>query len=444
VRSTITRQPLLEGSHVHAVTVRDVRKRFGSTDALSGVDLDVEEGETLGLLGPNGAGKTTLVRILATLLPPDGGQARIFGHDVVTEAHVVRRMIGLTGQYAAVDELLTGRENLRMFGELFHLRSRDARLRADDLLERFDLMDAADRPARTYSGGMRRRLDLASSLLVRPELLFLDEPTTGLDPRSRNAIWEVAQSLVAEGTTLLLTTQYLEEADQLADRIAVIDHGRIVAEGTADELKRRIPGGHVRLQFPDADASVPRAAVVHLFAYPEAASYHHGEHPEVVLVHQLMLQQRPVQLTGTELEDVLTRLLLELGDLLDHVRARHHGHDDVPVREIARAIDERRPVLDEGPEAPVALIMDRAYEGDETRQLALDLGFTPVVPPRTGRINPWSYDEILYRRRNEIERLFRRLKGFRRIFSRFEKLDVMFTAFIHFALVVEALRPGIT
>jgi daunorubicin resistance ABC transporter ATP-binding subunit len=262
VRSTITRQPLLEGSHVHAVTVRDVRKRFGSTDALSGVDLDVEEGETLGLLGPNGAGKTTLVRILATLLPPDGGQARIFGHDVVTEAHVVRRMIGLTGQYAAVDELLTGRENLRMFGELFHLRSRDARLRADDLLERFDLMDAADRPARTYSGGMRRRLDLASSLLVRPELLFLDEPTTGLDPRSRNAIWEVAQSLVAEGSTLLLTTQYLEEADQLADRIAVIDHGRIIAEGTGDELKDQVGERIVRVLLEDpGDRAAAVAAI---------------------------------------------------------------------------------------------------------------------------------------------------------------------------------------
>jgi daunorubicin resistance ABC transporter ATP-binding subunit len=227
---------------MQAVTVRGVRKRFGTTEALAGVDLEVAQGEVLGLLGPNGAGKTTLVRVLATLLPPDEGEARIFGLDVVSQAATVRQRIGLTGQYAAVDELLTGRENLRMFGELFHLTTRDARRRADELLERFDLTDAADRPARTYSGGMRRRLDLASSLLIRPKLLFLDEPTTGLDPRSRNAIWEVTRELVAEGTTLLLTTQYLEEADVLADRIAVIDHGRIIAEGTGDELKDRVGG----------------------------------------------------------------------------------------------------------------------------------------------------------------------------------------------------------
>ena len=235
-----------------AVSVSHVRKRFGSTEALSGVDLEVAEGEVLALLGPNGAGKTTLVRVLATLLQPDGGSATIFGHDVVREGGRVRRMIGLTGQYAAVDELLSGRENLRMFGELFHLRARDARQRADELLERFDLVDAADRPAKTYSGGMRRRLDLASSLLVRPRLLFLDEPTTGLDPRSRNAIWEVTRELVAEGTTLLLTTQYLEEADQLADRIAVIDHGRIIAKGTGDQLKDEVGGQVVDIMLSNA------------------------------------------------------------------------------------------------------------------------------------------------------------------------------------------------
>jgi daunorubicin resistance ABC transporter ATP-binding subunit len=238
-------------SQASAVTVQGVRKRFAGTDALAGVDLVVEEGEVLGLLGPNGAGKTTLVRVLATLLPPDSGTAEVFGHDVIGQADVVRRSIGLTGQYAAVDELLTARENLTMFGELFHLSRREARRRSDDLLERFDLIDAADRTAKTYSGGMRRRLDLASSLLIRPRLLFLDEPTTGLDPRSRNAIWEIIRDLVAEGTTLLLTTQYLEEADVLADRIAVIDHGTIIADGTGDELKDQVGGQVVDIVLHD-------------------------------------------------------------------------------------------------------------------------------------------------------------------------------------------------
>ncbi len=245
-----------------AVSVEGIRKRFGSTDALVGVDLRVEEGEVVGLLGPNGAGKTTLVRVLATLLAPDEGRASVFGIDVVRDADAVRRSIGLTGQYAAVDELLTGRENLKMFGELFHLSGRDARRRADELLERFSLADAADRPARTYSGGMRRRLDLASSLLVRPRLLFLDEPTTGLDPRSRNAIWDVTRELVAEGTTLLLTTQYLEEADQLADRIAVIDHGRIIAEGTGDELKDHVGGQVVDVNFVEVSDTERACALI--------------------------------------------------------------------------------------------------------------------------------------------------------------------------------------
>ena len=236
------------------VQVEGLVRTFGDVRALDGVDLVLRRGNVLGLLGPNGAGKTTLVSVLATLLPPSSGTARVLGMDVTDQARSIRRRIGLAGQYAAVDELLTGRENLRMFGELFHLRPRDAARRADQLLERFGLADAADRRAGGYSGGMRRRLDLASSMLIRPELLFLDEPTTGLDPRSRSQIWDTIRELVQMGTTLLLTTQYLEEADQLADRIAVIDHGRIIAQGTGDELKEQVGGQLVEVVFAaDAD-----------------------------------------------------------------------------------------------------------------------------------------------------------------------------------------------
>jgi ABC transporter DrrB family efflux protein len=239
-------------SFASAVQVEGVTKRFGATVALAGVDLEVVEGTVFGLLGPNGAGKTTLVRVLATLLAPDAGSARVFGHDVVHEAPAVRELLGLTGQFAAVDEILTGRENLQMFGRLFDLSPAEARQRTSELLERFELADAADRPARTYSGGMRRRLDLASSLLTRPRILFLDEPTTGLDPRSRNEIWAIVRELVREGTTLLLTTQYLEEADQLADRIAVIDHGRVIAQGTGNELKDRVGGQILEVELTSA------------------------------------------------------------------------------------------------------------------------------------------------------------------------------------------------
>ena len=245
-----------------AVHVEGLVKRFRTTTALAGVDLDVEEATVFGLLGPNGAGKTTLVRVLTTLLAPDAGRAEILGRDVVRDAAGVRELVALTGQFAAVDELLTGRENLQMFGRLFDLSAADAGRRANELLERFDLADAADRPARTYSGGMRRRLDLASSLLTRPRVLFLDEPTTGLDPRSRNEIWSIVRELVRDGTTLLLTTQYLEEADQLADQIAVIDHGRVIAQGTGSELKDRVGGQFLEVELvSSAERERARAAL---------------------------------------------------------------------------------------------------------------------------------------------------------------------------------------
>ncbi|CAN5500392.1 daunorubicin resistance protein DrrA family ABC transporter ATP-binding protein [soil metagenome] len=227
--------------------VKIYRSRRSEVRALDGVDLAVEEGTVLGLLGPNGAGKTTTVRILATLLKPDAGHATVAGFDVVRQAQELRRVIGLSGQYAAVDENLTGRENLWMFGRLYQLASAEARRRADELIHQFDLYDAADRIVKTYSGGMRRRLDLGSALIGRPSLLFLDEPTTGLDPRSRLGMWDVIRSLVRDGTTLLLTTQYLEEADELADTIAVVDHGRIIARGTADELKATVGGERIEV-----------------------------------------------------------------------------------------------------------------------------------------------------------------------------------------------------
>ncbi len=230
------------------IAVEGVSKSFGDVQALKNVDLRVEKGTVFGLLGPNGAGKTTLVRVLTTLLRPDEGRATIDGHDVRQEAEAVRRIIGLSGQYAAVDENLTGFENLSMVGQLYHLGRKAARERARELLESFDLEEAGDRQAKTYSGGMRRRLDLAASLVTSPPVLFLDEPTTGLDPRSRLQMWDVIKELVKGGTTLLLTTQYLEEADTLADRIAVIDHGEIIAEGSADELKSEAGGDVLELR----------------------------------------------------------------------------------------------------------------------------------------------------------------------------------------------------
>ncbi|MGN6333047.1 MAG: ATP-binding cassette domain-containing protein [Motilibacteraceae bacterium] len=235
-----------------AIVAEGLVKQYGEVRALDGVDLAVPEGTVLGLLGPNGAGKTTTVRVLTTLLRPDVGRAWVAGIDVVERPKEVRRVMGLSGQYAAVDEYLTGRENLEMVGNLYHLGRRSSRARAGELLEQFSLSDAADRPVKTYSGGMRRRLDLAGALVADPVVLFLDEPTTGLDPRSRNDLWEVIRGLVAGGTTLLLTTQYMEEAEQLADNIVVIDRGTIIAEGTADQLKLQVGGERLEVVVSDA------------------------------------------------------------------------------------------------------------------------------------------------------------------------------------------------
>jgi daunorubicin resistance ABC transporter ATP-binding subunit len=247
---------------IPAIETERLTKSFGSTQALSGLDLTVPQGGILGLLGPNGAGKTTAVRVLATLLRPDSGHARVLGADVVRQAAEVRSRIGLTGQYAALDDYLTGRANLVMIGQLSRLSRPQARHRADELLARFDLTQAAGRAVKTYSGGMRRRLDLAASLIGRPQVLFLDEPTTGLDPNSRAVMWEIIRELAADGTTLLLTTQYLDEADQLASQIAVIDAGRVVAEGTADQLKAKVGEDRIAVQLvPGSDLAVAVAVV---------------------------------------------------------------------------------------------------------------------------------------------------------------------------------------
>ena len=255
-----------------AILVEGLVKRYGKVVALDGIDLHVPPGTVLGLLGPNGAGKTTAVRILTTLLGPDGGKATVAGFDVVRQAEELRHVIGLAGQNAAVDENLTGLENLEMVGRLYHVPGPEARRRGEELLERFELTNAAHRTAKTYSGGMRRRLDLGASLVGQPQVLFLDEPTTGLDPRSRLEMWDIIRELVTEGTTLLLTTQYLEEADRLADKIAVIDLGKVIAEGTSDELKARVGGEVLALSVTDRERAAEEG--------PEGEASEDGDSPK--------------------------------------------------------------------------------------------------------------------------------------------------------------------
>jgi ABC-2 type transport system ATP-binding protein len=298
-----------------AISVTGLVKSFGDVRALAGVDLEVPPGSVLGLLGPNGAGKTTAVRVLTTLLRPDAGTVRVTGLDVVRDAVELRSRIGLAGQYAAVDENLTGLENLVMVGRLYGERRAAAKRRGEELLERFDLVEAAKRPVKTYSGGMRRRLDLAAALVAKPPVLFLDEPTTGLDPRSRLEVWATIEGLVAEGTTVLLTTQYLDEADRLADLIAVIDRGRVIAEGTPDELKDRVGGE--RLEVHLADAGAIDAAV-------QALAPMSDEQPSVEEdTVRLTVRQR----TGTIVEAV--RRLDEVGVGVDDLGLRRPTLDDV-------------------------------------------------------------------------------------------------------------------
>jgi ABC-2 type transport system ATP-binding protein len=300
-----------------AIEVEGVEKRFGSTRALGGVDLAAEHGKVLALLGPNGAGKTTLVRILTTLLRPDAGQARVVGYDVVADAAPLRSVIGLAGQYAAVDELLTGRENLELVGLWYHLDKADYRRRAQNVLERFSLTDAGDRLVKTYSGGMRRRLDIGASLIAQPRVLFLDEPTSGLDPRTRNDVWKFIEELVGVGTTVLLTTQYMEEAERLADKIVVIDLGTVIAEGTAEQLKRRVGGDRLEVRVKEAADLARSSAIV-----AEVA----GAEPYVDADQRRLSVPTP---EGTALLIAVGRRLEEEGIALDDIGIHRPSLDDV-------------------------------------------------------------------------------------------------------------------
>jgi ABC-2 type transport system ATP-binding protein len=328
-----------DSSIAPAITAVGVRKSFGEQLVLDGVDLTVARGRIFALLGPNGAGKTTMVRILATLLEPDDGEIRIAGHDVAREADAVRAAIGVTGQFSAVDDLLTGRENLALMADLHHLPRAEGRARINELLERFDLVEAANRPVKTYSGGMRRRLDLAAALVAKPPVLFLDEPTTGLDPRSRLSLWETIEDLVSEGTTVLLTTQYLDEADRLADTIAVIDHGLLIARGTSDELKDRVGGE--RLEITLDDAADCQTAVTAIAPMSDEPPVFEGK------VVKLSVRRRK----GSIVE--AARRLSEAGVGVDDMALRRPTLDDVFLGLTGHAAEEAAP--------------DEAVEGDAGR-----------------------------------------------------------------------------